>query len=246
MAALRNATSAKVAPNEPAVWEMQGNYFSRTKEWDAAIECLTRATQLAPDNKDYQKKLGFALARSGRIDEGYAMLTRCMGEAEARYNIARMLQHLEQPMACRWYLQMALQADPNYEPAREALTALTTDGTPVRPVAYTEAAAPAVQNATYAEPTAQPAQTTPIVVQTTPTVIQGPPTVAQTAPIVVQGSPTVVQTTAAVPPGQLPVIIVNKPADVPAPAVTPPAVAPAVKPAVAAAPSGTTCRGCRQ
>src|SRR5205823_8636443 len=110
------------------------------KEWDAAIESLSRAIELEPANKEHMKKLGFALARTGRVDEGYATLAKCMSEADARYNIARMLQHLEQPMACRWYLQMALQADPNYEPAREALAAIDADASSVRPAGYAETA----------------------------------------------------------------------------------------------------------
>src|SRR5439155_1362596 len=163
------AKAAKAAPNEPMVWATQGNYYARVKEWDAAIESLSRAIQLAPENKDYLKKLGFALARAGRTDEGYGVLAKCMSEPEARYNIARMLQHMEQPMACRWHLQMALQADPNYEPAREALAALTAEGTSVRPVAYNEAA-PVVQTAAYTEPAAA-AQTAPAA---QPVVINGP------------------------------------------------------------------------
>src|SRR5439155_3593899 len=102
------AKATQMAPNDAGAWAAQGNFYARLKEWDAAIESLSRAIQLEPGNKEHMKKLGFAFARSGRVDEGYAVLAKCMPEADARYNVARMLQHLEQPMACRWYLQMAL------------------------------------------------------------------------------------------------------------------------------------------
>jgi Tfp pilus assembly protein PilF len=199
------AMATQVAPNDAAAWTSQGQYFARLKEWDQAIESLSRAMQLEPGNKETMKKLGFALARAGRVDEGYAMLARCMGEAEARYNVARMLQHLEQPMACRWYLQMALQADPNYEPAREALAALSAgEGTSVRPIGYNETppaaqTAPVVQTAAYTEPdaaTGQAAPTGPPVIINGSTVAAAPPTVA----------------TATTGTGKQPVVILNRPA----------------------------------
>jgi Flp pilus assembly protein TadD len=213
------AKAVKLAPNDAGVWAAQGSFYARIKEWDAAIESLSRAVQLEPENKEHQKKLGFALARAGRVDEGYAVLAKCMSEAEARYNVARMLQHLEQPMACRWYLQMALQADPNYEPAREALAALTTDSAGVRPVADNESTpapqtapatqavsqtAPAVQTAAYTEPAATPAQAAPA---NQPIVVVNGANAASTQPVIVVNGPS---TTPAAPPTQ-PVIVSNRP-----------------------------------
>lgn len=215
------AKATQVAPNDAAVWAAQGNYLARLKEWDAAIDSLSRATQLDPTNKEYSKKLGFALARVGRVDEGYAMLAKCMSEAEARYNIARMLQHLEQATACRWYLEMALKADPNYEPAQEALAALTATGTSVRPVGYNEspaaaATAPVVQTASYAEPTTSPAQATPA----QPIVVVNGATNAAAAPssqpiTIVNGN----APAATAPPTQ-PVVVSNRPSAAPAAVAT--------------------------
>jgi len=213
------AKAAQAAPNDAAVWAAQGNYFARIKEWDAAIESLSRAIQLEPGNKDHLKKLGFALARAGRVDEGYAVLAKCMSEADARYNVARMLQHLEQPMACRWYLQMALQADPNYQPAREALAAMTGAESQVRPVAYNDnvpmaQSAPAVQTAGYTEAVAPGGQAAPAAQQPI-MVVNGTgaaPTVSAPAqPVVVNGSGNVSATAA-----RQPVIISNRPTTTPA------------------------------
>jgi Flp pilus assembly protein TadD len=218
------AKATQTAPNDATVWAAQGNYFARMKEWDHAIESLSRAIQLEPGNKDHLKKLGFALARAGRVEEGYAVLAKCMSEPEARYNVARMLQHLEQPMACRWYLQMALQADPNYQPAREALAALTGAESPVRPVAYNETApvaqdARAVQTAAYAETATAPAQTATIAQQPIQ-VVNGssaaPTAAASTPPVIVNGAGNSPAT-----PAQ-PVIVSNRPTTAPATA-TPPA-----------------------
>jgi Flp pilus assembly protein TadD len=210
--------ATQMAPNDAGVWAAQGTYYARVKEWDAAIESLSRAIQLEPGNKEIMKKLGFALARAGRVDEGYAILAKCMSEAEARYNVARMLQHLEQPMACRWYLQMALQADPNYEPAREAMALITGEASSVQPVAYNETptvqttpttqaapaapTAPVVQTAGYSEPTAPPAQAAPAASQPI-IVVNGnttAPTTTTTQPLIIvnrQNPPTAPATTAA-------------------------------------------------
>jgi len=220
------AKATQFAPNEASVWAAQGSYYARVKEWDAAIESLSHAIQLEPGNKEHMKKLGFALARAGRVDEGYAALAKCMSEADARYNIARMLQHMEQPMACRWYLQMALQADPNYEPAREALAAISGEASAVRPVAFNETP--------EADHTAPASQATPVVQAVGQSESAAPP--AQAAPaasqpiIVVNGTSTAPATTTPPSPSATqPVVIVNRqsPSTAPATTATATAAAPA-------------------
>jgi hypothetical protein len=47
-----------------------------------------------------------------------------MPEAQARYLMARVLEHQNQPDASRLQLQLALQADPAFIPAREFLVEL--------------------------------------------------------------------------------------------------------------------------
>jgi hypothetical protein len=132
--------------------------YARGKEWPAALESFGQAVQLDPDNKQYQKTYGFALARAGRSEEAYAALAHCMGEAEAHTNVARMLKHLQQRDACQWHLQLALRANPGYAPARDLLAEL--NGPP--PVAAAQPARPeepagAVQQVRYEEPAAPPA-----------------------------------------------------------------------------------------
>jgi Tfp pilus assembly protein PilF len=146
--------AAEVAPNDPAVWGELGTIHARYKNWDAAVDCLTRAAELAPATdpagKEYAKRLGLTLARIGRAEEGFTALARCMSPAEARYTVARMLQHLGQIDACRQQLQLALRARPDFAPAQELLASLSGAGRPVRQVGYYETASPEAAPATAA------------------------------------------------------------------------------------------------
>jgi tetratricopeptide (TPR) repeat protein len=114
----------KANPKSGQLWFELGAVRARAKDWTASLEALQRAAELDPDNKQYQKTLGLTYARTGQYDEAYAVLSRCMSEAEARFNVARMLSHMQQNEACQTQLQLALQANPNFLPAREMLDEL--------------------------------------------------------------------------------------------------------------------------
>jgi len=68
--------------------------------------------------------MAFCLARGGRWEDAFGVLLTMMPEAQARYNIARVLEHQNFPDATRQQLQLALKADPNYIEAREFLVEL--------------------------------------------------------------------------------------------------------------------------
>ena len=68
--------------------------------------------------------MAFCLARAGKWDEGFAVMCQVMPEAQARYLMARVLEHQKQPEASRMQLQLAVKADPAYAPAREFLAEL--------------------------------------------------------------------------------------------------------------------------
>ncbi|HMC63701.1 MAG TPA: tetratricopeptide repeat protein [Gemmataceae bacterium] len=146
----------KTNPNNAGLWFELGSVHARAKDWTPALECLGQAAQLEPENKQYQKMYGLALARTGKFDDGYSVLVKCMSESEARYNIARMQKHVGQVSACQRQLQLALQANPDFSPAREMLDELGR-GTPVKIVKYEE---PAKQNA--AAPPTDPLNLPPV------------------------------------------------------------------------------------
>jgi tetratricopeptide (TPR) repeat protein len=107
-----------------------GMYQARRKDWSAALESLTKATDLAPENRTYANMRGYCLARMGRYDESFAWFKQTVGEAQAHYNVARMLHHIGQEEPCRRHLALALQADPNLSDARQLTAELNA---PVRP-----------------------------------------------------------------------------------------------------------------
>ena len=64
-----------------------------------SVASLTKAIQLDPTNKTLQTRLGLTLARAGRYQDGLNVLSKIMSEAEARFNIARMMKHNQDPAA---------------------------------------------------------------------------------------------------------------------------------------------------
>jgi tetratricopeptide (TPR) repeat protein len=116
----------EIAPKEPGVWYERGMCQARAKEYNAAIESLKTAVRLAPDNPAYAKVLGFTLARAGQFDEGLTWLKRAMNEADAHFNLAQMLAHLEQFDLSQRHVQIAVQLNPANFEARQLLDALSS------------------------------------------------------------------------------------------------------------------------
>jgi hypothetical protein len=153
VATLRKALEAE--PQNAAVWFELGMCHSRAKDWGPALEALGRAVTLEPENRQYVNTLGYALARAGMLQDAVTCLARVNGEAAARYQVARMLQHLQQPALSRQYLIEALQKNPDLTQARELLAQLDGVPAPTPPLPQTPqpapppvpAPAPAVQQA---------------------------------------------------------------------------------------------------
>ena len=95
------------------------------KDWNGAVAMCEAALKADPENRTYRKSLGFCQARAGQWDAALATLSKVMPEAQARHNLAGLLDHMGQADASRQQLQLAIQADPAYAPAKEFLTELT-------------------------------------------------------------------------------------------------------------------------
>jgi tetratricopeptide (TPR) repeat protein len=136
-----------IAPNDAGLWSELGAAQARAKDWPAAIGSLNRAVQIDPGNKALETRLGLTLARAGRYEDALNSLAKVMPEAEARYNVARMMRHNNDTVAADTQLQLALKADPTFEAAREMLGG--------------QASASPVQQAGYQQATARPAAAPP-------------------------------------------------------------------------------------
>src|SRR5205809_135355 len=92
------------------------------REREAGNSALRKAQEFDPENRFITQTLGFCLARAGHIQESLEMLSKVMTPVEVHYNVARMLFQIQRDDLSLMHLQIALQIDPNYEPAREMLT----------------------------------------------------------------------------------------------------------------------------
>ncbi len=107
------------------------------KDWAGAVAWCEFALKLDPENLSVRKTMAFCLARDGRWDDALGVMLKVMPEAQARYLMARVLEHQNQPAASRQQAALALKADPNYVAAREFLAELdqlpALGGTPPTP-----------------------------------------------------------------------------------------------------------------
>jgi len=117
----------ELGPREAALHYELGMLHGRHKEWPAAVQHLSKAVEVEPENRHYARSLGFCQARAGLYEEGFATLAKVDGEAVAHYSIARMLHHVKEKDLCRKHLQLALQAQPHLEAAREMLVNLKAE-----------------------------------------------------------------------------------------------------------------------
>jgi tetratricopeptide (TPR) repeat protein len=117
-------SALKVFPKDASFWFELGMCQARAKEWDAAIVNLDAAVELDPENRTYANMQGYTLARAGRMDESLEAFKKLGGEAQAHYNLARMLHHMQQDELSKEHLLMALEAKPDLPGAREMLAQL--------------------------------------------------------------------------------------------------------------------------
>ncbi len=94
------------------------------KDWDGAVGWCDFALKIDPENLSVRKTKAFCLARGGKWEKAFDVMLQVMPEPQARYNIARVMEHLNMSAASKQQLQLAIRADPNFTDAREFLTAL--------------------------------------------------------------------------------------------------------------------------
>lgn len=114
----------KLAPKEAGLWYELGLTQCRQKNWQDGIVHLQKACELSPDNKQYRTTLGYTLGRAGRLQESLNVLVQALGEPKAHYDMARMLQHMNQPELAKQQAALAAQKDPNLAGAKELVASL--------------------------------------------------------------------------------------------------------------------------
>src|SRR5262245_25783144 len=155
----------KLAPQDASLWHERGLCSCRQKNWAEAITNMQKAVDLSPGNGPYRTALGYTLGRAGRFPESLAVLTKAEGEAKAHYDIARLLQHVNQTELAKQHVAFAISKDPNLPGARQLLDALEGRGPKaIQTVGYQEVVpnqpAPAVVNRATTT-SARPAESNP-------------------------------------------------------------------------------------
>jgi tetratricopeptide (TPR) repeat protein len=111
-------------PKDSKVRYELGMCHARRKKWDLALASLQKALELDPENPSYRHTYGLCLARAGHLDESFKVLAKLEGVAEAHYDLARMLHHLDQDQASKEHLRRALAQKPEHLEAQQLLEEL--------------------------------------------------------------------------------------------------------------------------
>ena len=120
-------------PNTASLWYEKSLVYRRSKDWNGTLECLAKAHELEAQNRQYASDYGLCLARANRPEEAVTALSTVMNKAEANYNVARMMAHIDQPDVSKQYLQAALTERPAHAGSLELLAELNGNPTGPRP-----------------------------------------------------------------------------------------------------------------
>lgn len=114
----------------------------RWRDWAGAVAWCEYALKIDPENRTVKKDLGFFQARAGKWDDAFATLCGIMPEAQARHNLAGLLDHMGHGEASKVQLQLAVKADPNFAPSAAFLAELGTpqEANPVQAAGATQPA----------------------------------------------------------------------------------------------------------
>lgn len=111
-------------PTEKEVSLEVARAHAQWKDWNGAVSWCEFALKLDPENIAARKTMAFCYARSGQTDKAFDLMRQVVPEPQARYLMARVLEHQGDFAASRAQLELALQLDQNYADAREFLTEL--------------------------------------------------------------------------------------------------------------------------
>ncbi|MBA4188946.1 MAG: hypothetical protein C0467_13195 [Planctomycetaceae bacterium] len=138
-----------MVPNDKAVAHEVAVAHAQWKDWTGAISWCEFAMKLDPENLTTRKTMAFCYARSGNWEKGLEIMLQVLPEAQARYLMARVMEHQNEFARSRDQLELALKADPNYTEAREFLVELDQvvsgtipDQNALRQASFTEPATP--------------------------------------------------------------------------------------------------------
>lgn len=120
-------------PKDAALRYELGMCHARRKNWDVALQSLQMAVRLDPENRRFVHGYGLCLARAQRYEESFAVLAKLEGHAQAHYDLARMMHHLDQDELSKEQLRLALAQNPELIAAEQFLAELERGTNPAYP-----------------------------------------------------------------------------------------------------------------
>ena len=116
--------AAKLAPNDPRVWNDLGYTYSTVGRWADAERALRRAAKLDPESPLVKTNLGFAVASDGRAAEALEHLSASSGKAVGHANLGFALARQNRLVEARDEYRKALELQPQLTKAHDALARL--------------------------------------------------------------------------------------------------------------------------
>lgn len=119
-----------IRKDDADVWNNLGYLYMATGRNDDAVDALERAVTLDPTSRRARNNLGFALARLERDMDALEAFRGAGSEADARYNLGVACELRRDTASALNQYRAALQAEPGYTRAREALDRLLPKESP--------------------------------------------------------------------------------------------------------------------
>jgi tetratricopeptide (TPR) repeat protein len=91
------------------------------QDWAGAAQSCQLALSLDPENRTYNRTLGYCQAQLGQFQQAGESLMKVMPEAQARYFLGRVLIDQNRDAEGRQMIQMAANQDPEFQAAKEYL-----------------------------------------------------------------------------------------------------------------------------
>ena len=110
--------ATKLEAQSPAAYHELGQFYAGQKRWAEAIEPLNKALLAAPEVPQYRFDLAVALAHRGQIETAMPHFIRTVGDAEAHYNVALILNEAHDRDGAIRELERAVAKKPNLKQAR--------------------------------------------------------------------------------------------------------------------------------
>ena len=125
--------AAKVMPTNANIYVAMAICCKQFDDRAGAVEYMHAATKINPTDRRLKINLGFELAMTGRYEEGFAWLKATLGEPQAHCGLAQVMDRQGKKEEARQEVQIALQGDPNCQPARDLLAKLSAPDTVATP-----------------------------------------------------------------------------------------------------------------